>query len=106
MKLIIGGSGEGKTQRMVELASELTRSKTTTTIYSFEDSPVDLAGRIVKYMNDNDINGKNYVEVQYLNKMSNEELLKLIDVFEYPKVLRDMNTYAKKVSNSKLLNLL
>jgi hypothetical protein len=79
MKLIIGSSGEGKTQRMVELASELARTKSTSTIYTFEDSPVDLAGRIVKYMNDNGIiEGRKLIEVEFLDKIGEVELIQKI----------------------------
>jgi hypothetical protein len=78
MKLIIGGSGEGKTQRVVELASELTRGKTSSTIYSFEDSPLDIGSRVVKYMNENNIDGQNLVDVHYLDRISEEKLVELV----------------------------
>jgi predicted ATP-dependent serine protease len=78
MKLIIGGSGEGKTQRVIELASELTKGKTTSTIYSFEDSPLDIGSRVVKYMNENNIDGQHLVDVHYLDSVSEEKLVQLV----------------------------
>jgi predicted ATP-dependent serine protease len=70
MKLIVGKSGEGKTQRVIELATELSASMTPA-IFTFEDSINSLLIRIHKY-------------AEKRGLVEHEDRIKIFNVSDYP----------------------
>jgi predicted ATP-dependent serine protease len=74
MKLITGKAGEGKTKRIIELASELSGNGIEVTILTFEDSINSLMRRIDKYMTQRNIK-ENRISMKSFDYVTQEELI-------------------------------